>query len=204
MAFHEEPESKKAEYRKILQERRNTFGHEFRGTFDGPATFIYGEFLLSDRRARLSVIAHEHYHAIQTLGVVGSDGIRNIGPEWLAEGSARCVERRTLEHAELPLLQYSKAEEMTQARKITESLQSLETAEAFFALSDDNLSYTLGALAADLLADNYGGLSALTRYYRSIEPGTTWEEAFDNTFGISIEDFYQEFGDYRAENFPPE
>ena len=93
---------------------------------------------------------------------------------------------------------------MAQARKIAEFLQSLETVGAFFALSGDNLSYALGRLAVGLLADDYGGLQALTQFYRAIEPGTIWQEAFENTFGISIDDFYQKFEDYRSENFPPE
>lgn len=194
-----------ASIREILQERRDTLGHEFWGTFEGPAVFIYGEFFLSDRGSRLASIAHEHYHAIQTLGVEGSDGIKHIGPEWLTEGSARYVQIRTLEHAGLSDLSTAmEASDIAAVRTFTRSLQSLERTEAFFALPNRGLiGYGLGALAVSLLAENYGGLSALTRYYRSIEPGTTWEEAFENTFGISIEDFYQEFEDYRAENFPP-
>ena len=103
---------------------------------------------------------------------IGPSDVRHIGPEWLLEGSARYVEARTLERAGEPLLSYGKAAEMAQARKIAESLQSLETVGAFFALSGDNLSYTLGRLAVGLLADDYGGLQALTQFYRAIEPGT--------------------------------
>ena len=189
--------------RERLQEIKDTYGYEEWGTFEGPAVFIYGERFIYERPYRLQVIAHEHFHAIQTLGEVGSDGIRHIGPEWLMEGSARYVEGLTLEHAGLWDLSAAIAARMARARKFTRSLQSLETTEAFFALPSVSDGYTLGALAAGFLADNYGGLHALTRYYRSIEPGTTWEEAFENTFGISINEFYREFGQYRSENFPP-
>ena len=205
--FHNQPESKRAEYRQILEERKNTFGHDWWGTFDDTAIFIYGERYFSIdglERERLLVIAHEHYHAIQTLGQIGSDDIRHLGPEWLVEGSARYVEKRTLQRANLPLGDYGKERAKIIASNFDESLNDLETVGAFFSPDRPSFpAYVLGALAAEFLADNYGSLQAITQFYRLIDESTIWEEAFEDTFQIAIDEFYQEFEDYRTENFPP-
>ena len=74
-----------------------------------------------------------------------------------------------------------------------------------FAVGGD-ISYPLGFMAVDFLVDNFGDLSALpalVSFYDEIGPGTTWQDAFWSTFGISIDEFYAEFEAYRHEHFPP-
>ena len=209
--FHNYSAEREAEIRKMLQERREIFGYDFWGTFDGSAVFIYSTHFLDDRRRLLHVIAHEHYHAIQTLGIVGSDGIRHIGPEWLIEGSARYVEAWTLDQAGEPLegqlTDYRKTADIARVKGFTGSLRSIAPFAGFFSPDRTELeilaAYSLGRLAAELLADNYGGLEAVTQFYRAIDEDTTWQEAFEDTFGISVDDFYTEFEEYRAEITKP-
>lgn len=173
----------------------------------GPIIFIYGDFFFSSEAGRLLVMVHEHFHAIQ-IPFLDSNGYSpDTGPYWLIEGSARYLEAKTLEHlGEDPYyFGYSEMQEMDRARNINAPLEALETFEAFFDLAPDGgaSSYSFGALAAAFLADNYGSLETLVHYYNIIGPDMPWKEAFQNAFGISINEFYREFGQYRSENFPP-
>ena len=90
---------------------------------------------------------------------------------------------------------------MTQARETTAPLQSTETYNGLKAA--DGVGYPLGFMATDFLVDNFGGLPALVSFYDAIGPGTTWQDAFWSTFGLSVDEFYAEFEAYRLENFPP-
>ena len=198
-----------SDLRRTLRERQSSFGYEFWGTFDNTAIFIYGEHYLSSDRRLLHVIAHEHYHAIQTFGIIGQDGIRHIGPEWLIEGSARYVEAWTLETAGYaltgPLTDLSREGDLRWAKMFSDSLESIATVEGFFFSGKTGdevfMSYVLGRFAAELLINEYGGLKVVTEFYRAIDEETTWQEAFESTFGIDIDTFYQEFREYREGGF---
>ena len=52
-------------------------------------------------------------------------------------------------------------------------------------------------LAADWLAQR-AGEPALFEYYRLLPTVDTWEEAFEGAFGIGVEEFYEEFEEYRV------
>lgn len=208
--YHNAPESQIETWREILQERQNIFGEEFWGTFDDKAIFIHGRHFVNNNRRLLRVTAHEYFHAVQTIGHIGSDGVRHIGAEWLVEGSARYVEALTFEFFGEPLENYSKQAEINFVRDFSESLESLESFENFFSPErDSNLAYSLSRLASEFLAENYGGLEAIFQYYRAFDPNVRpeegfdvrWEEVFEDTFGISVEDFYQEFKEYRSNGF---
>lgn len=174
----------------------------------GPIIFIYGDIYFSNEYVRLLVMVHEHFHAIQ-IPFLDSNGYSpDTGPYWFIEGSARYLEAKTLEYLgeDLYYFGYSEMQEMDRARNINAPLEALETFEAFFDLApepDGASSYSFGALAAAFLADNYGSLETLVHYYNIIGPDMPWKEAFQNAFGISINEFYREFGQYRSENFPP-
>ncbi|MDE2752571.1 MAG: hypothetical protein OXI83_08360 [Gemmatimonadota bacterium] len=61
----------------------------------------------------------------------------------------------------------------------------------------DNTAQALSFLAADWLAQR-AGEPALFEYYRLLPSSDTWQDAFEGAFGITIDDFYQEFAEYRA------
>ena len=193
-----------------IEEERSITGRVAWGTFDGDGIFLLGTHIIADTRNLVHFIVHEYFHAIQTIGYLGSDRIRHTGPEWLVEGSARYTEPLALEYFDLPLDgftgSYSRAAEIRAVSNLTASLKSMETWEGFFEAEHDSLlSYILGRLAAEYLADNYGGLEAIFEYYRSFDPdapfSVSWREAFESTLGISIDDFYEEFEGYRQRGF---
>ena len=42
------------------------------------------------------------------------------------------------------------------------------------------------------------GERAIFEYYRLLPSSDSWKEAFQGAFGITIDDFYEEFAEYRA------
>ena len=209
------PERERARLRREIIDRGDNWASlEYtRTSGTGGDIFLYGEFWFDSDERLLRVIAHEYFHIIQFYGLsafeagVGShDVVYKTGPAWLQEGSAIYVQYRTGAHE--GLLEHGASNfagartwEMAQARETTAPLQSTETFAGLFAA--DGVGYALGFMAVDFLADNFGGLLALVSFYDEIGPGTTWQDAFWSTFGISIDEFYAEFEAYRIANFPP-
>ena len=56
-------------------------------------------------------------------------------------------------------------------------------------------------MAAELLASRTGEPS-LFHFYSMTQPGTTWQEAFQAVFGMTVEEFYELFEEHRAAGFP--
>ena len=61
----------------------------------------------------------------------------------------------------------------------------------------DNAARALSFLAADWLVQR-AGEPALFEYYRLLPTSDTWQDAFEGAFGITIDDFYTVFAEYRA------
>ena len=55
-------------------------------------------------------------------------------------------------------------------------------------------------VAADWLVQR-AGEPALFEYYRLLPSSDTWQEAFEGAFGITVDDFYAAFAEYRAAGF---
>ena len=45
------------------------------------------------------------------------------------------------------------------------------------------------------------GEPAIFEYYRLLPSSDDWQEAFEGAFGITIDDFYAAFAEYRAAGF---
>ena len=173
--------------------------------YAGSLIFLYGEWLFSTDEGLLTLMAHEYFHVLQEAVSEAKhfshDVVSEIGPAWLLEGSAVYAEVRTGAHEGLFSFAAGRARQMARAREIAAPLRSTETYNGLFAAN-----YALGFMAADFLVENFGSLPALVSllsFYDEIGPGTTWPDAFQSTFEISIEEFYAEFEAYRLEHFPP-
>ena len=77
-------------------------------------------------------------------------------------------------------------------------LSDLETREGYNAVKGTS---QLVFLAVELLADQ-AGPEAVISYYASLRPGTTWQEAFQDAFGMTVAEFYELFEERRAVGFP--
>ena len=205
----ERPERERAKVREEIIAKGNWWASfEYTRTSGaGGDIFLYGEMFFSSDNHRLQATAHEYFHVIQHAGFprdrVFRDTVRQNGPIWLIEGSAVYAQIRAGTHEGLLNFAGVKAGRMTQARKTAAPLQSLETQEAY---ASSGSVFTLGFMAVDFLVDNFGGLPALptlVSFYDAIGPNMTWQDAFQDTFGISIDEFYAEFEAYRLEHFPP-
>ena len=203
-------ERRRAEYRESILDRGDNWGSvEYtRNSGAGVDIFIYGETFFSNDNHRLQLTAHEYFHVIQYHGLsraeagVGShDVVYKTGPAWLLEGSAIYVQKMTIAHEGLTAYGASRLHEMARSRETATPLRSTETYNGLKAA--DGVGYSLGFMAADFLVDNFGDLPELVSFYDVIGPGTTWQDAFHSTFGISIDEFYAEFEAYRLEHFPP-
>lgn len=179
--------------------------------YAGSLMFLYAERRFFADGGPLNTIvfmAHEYFHVLQEhvseAEHFSHDVVSEIGPTWFLEGSAVYAEVRTLAHEGLYSFAKAKARRIAQARETAAPLQSTETRNGLRAA--DGVGYMLGFLAVDFLVENFGSLPALVAllsFYDAIGPGTTWQDAFQSTFEISIEEFYAEFEAYRLENFPP-
>ena len=74
-------------------------------------------------------------------------------------------------------------------------LERMEVYHEFYGVEDLRAGYAVAALAVQYLVDNYGGFEAVVEYYR--DPSRDFHAAF----GISLEDFYVEFAQYREAGF---
>ena len=169
--------------------------------YAGSLIFLYGEWLFSTDEGLLTLIAHEYFHVLQEFEPSAHDVVSESGPVWLLEGGAVYAEVKTGAHEGLFSFAAGRARQMARARETAAPLRSTETYNGLFAAN-----YALGFMAVDFLVENFGSLPALVAllsFYDAIGPGTTYQDAFQSTFEISIEEFYAEFEAYRLEHFPP-
>lgn len=151
------------------------------------------------------VIAHEYYHVLQ-----GNVGPKNA-PSWLVEGSAEYSGDWTYT-SRLPDLAHqvgdARRAAVSAARSTKIELRDLENVNSD---QDEYLyTYSLGALAVEYLAIRHGGNQAVTNFWRArqrvqehTESGwrAAWVGAFEEAFGIALDNFYDRFAKHRANGF---
>ena len=153
--------------------------------------------------------AHEMVHALQyELAGVRYDTddhtIAETGPFWVIEGIAEFLAYQAM--AAAGVLSYDTIRNSTDSFGIVEQskrddtpLSEMETLAGSSEVRGDPWIYFL--LAAELLASRTGQ-SSLIHYYSLLQPGTTWQEAFEQAFGVTAEEFYELFEAHRAADFP--
>ena len=135
-------------------------------------------------------IAHEYFHSIQQ----DLSGNTYLGsPIWIVEGSAVYTDFQ---------------------KRYSEGTPSYEEAYYFVwsslgvALGNDTASgvrgstaNSIGYLAMEWLADE-AGEDAILDYFSNLKPAADWREAFSESFGLPVDDFYSRFEEYRLEVAP--
>ena len=142
-----------------------------------------------------TAVGHEYSHAIQEhLAGPGSS------PVWILEGVANRWSAQF--HEARGFRTYANHLRDTVHPQARRTLTSLEDLEA--SLSDGGLrqNYNLIHVAIDFLVELVGE-DRTFEYYRERPNYRTWQDAFHGTFGLSVDDFYSEFAEYRAANFAP-
>ena len=153
----------------------------------------------------MGVVAHEISHAqwqaitaMNGFKVLGwSDKVQSSGPVWLREGVAYL-------HSDLALdrggfLSYDAIRSRTVPDKGNfPPLDRLQTWDEVWLVHAGDW---YGKWAAELLA-SLAGESALFRYPALLQPGTTWQEAFQGAFGMTVDEFYELFEAHSEAGFP--
>ena len=133
------------------------------------------------------VMAHEYTHATQeylaTRGADGSWGGWFPRNSWIDEGSAVYVH----------VLYRVQRGETT----LSETVADIESFAGFdeSPLEERELPYALGFLAIVQLLER-AGESSLLDYYRRLQGSNSWEDAFEDVFGLTPTHFYRQFGEY--------
>lgn len=122
---------------------------------------------------------------------------RDLGPEWLSEGAAMYVAHlfrhwrgeKTLADA-LALVTWMASFDQT-------PLEDLERWSPTAAELTGVETASTATLAAQWLANRAGG-AALVAYYEALPASESWQEAFEQAFGLSPEDAYEGIAAHRA------
>ena len=130
----------------------------------------------------------------RSLPPVGEDHSRH-GPMWLQIGTELYTRYEYLEAADKGARKQLQTEFAFAVAPALRPLSSMETISASNAGRSE--VEALGFLAVDWLLERTGE-PALFDYYRVLPPATSAEAAFEQAFGLTIEDFYEQFEAYRA------
>jgi hypothetical protein len=201
-----------AYYRREQVSKNNPSAVAIRQLFEnGPSTgismvsgaiyFYTGDRWSSMSQAeRMRGAAHEYFHQVQ-YALSGRNLQELPGPGWLIEGSANYETFRVFAD-----YQFHESERVRDINKdmvwgLHSPLSSLEALDQTRG-EDSRAAYNLGLIATEFLATSYGEQSILKKYWETRATARTWQDAFRATFGISADDFYTKFEEYRRTNFP--
>lgn len=140
-------------------------------------------------------VSHEMFHLVQrALLHHALNRFIDYGPEWLKEGSAEMMGNRAVDG--LNDCDYKKTLDswFQDSRDADFSLQQVEGGN----FSSKIKFWSFAPWAVDYLINLAPkGERSLVEYYSEIGDGTTWRDAFETAFGISVQDFYTTFQAYQ-------
>jgi len=147
----------------------------------------------------LKVFIHEVHHIHQwqehrdwsSLSVIPGT-VRSIGPEWLNEGGAEYIGYFMLAELGRTSMDQVRREWRSTSNRIRQPLSEFETTVIGRRVNGN--AYHLYAIAVEELLKLTGNTpQSLTRYYQLLGEKVVWPAAFQQAFGISIQDFYTHF-----------
>ena len=136
------------------------------------------------------------------------DDVVGASPTWLNEGIATFLVLQGLEKAGLLSYEFIRRESRRHLLPAPSlgltgipihSLRDLETVEDFKRFGFDSYSYSM--LAAEMLASQTSQRS-LVSYYSNARPGFAWEQQFETTFEMSVDEFYDKFAMFAKARYP--
>jgi hypothetical protein len=147
-------------------------------------------------------LVHEYFHVVQSW--LAKKGPSAAGPIWLSEGAADIAAFGTMARIGAYTLDEVRADRITQTRGMLSPLSSMLTLKDT-EVEDTGYPYRVGYLATEYLVSSYGDdrLNVLRKFWEAQGKGASWQNAFKATFGMSVDDFYPKFEEYRRAQFPP-
>lgn len=140
--------------------------------------------------------AHEYFHNVQrSVGCqVGWDS-GGLDPVWLGEGSAEFYAFWVLSESGMTPL-YQTIEQLKLPLRVDKSL----TLPAMEVPAIQSFSYSLAAVAVDFLVSK-SDIDSYIAYCGLRSSGVQWMSAFEQAFGISPSEFYEQFELYRTNGY---
>ena len=154
-----------------------------------------------DDSIEAGTFVHEYFHTLQAdrhrprFLASGFEREKDEGPGWLIEGSAEWARFTYLDSVRPGAY----ADE--RARRVPASARTVETLRDGLLYLQSGMHGTLGMLATERLVDRFGDASIL-EYFSQRAFHATSAEAFEAAFGLTLDEFYDEFAAWRAEGFP--
>ncbi|MDE2988450.1 MAG: hypothetical protein OXT70_10445 [Chloroflexota bacterium] len=155
---------------------------------------------LGTQPASTEMMVHEYFHRLQ--GHWNSDHAVTGGRQiltWLVEGSAMYSEIAYWRYRGFASASDQHMRRLEYSRGVPDSLVSLSQNWPW---ESDLPIYNLSYLAVHWLVEHSGNPDSWLEFWYPWN-GRDRFEVFEEVFGISLDDFYQEFGKWRNENYPP-
>ena len=165
-------------------------------------TAMQGSALVMTLDCRWSLADHlGSYHYINIHEpIVVATGFPSHGPRWLRLGLSGYAEYTYLAAAGPETIETVRSRLARTARRVELPLSSLETYTSGTTPRVEVLT-PLSYFAVEWLAQR-AGEKAILEYLRQRSSSEPWQDTFEPVFGISVDDFYEEFEAYRAEVAP--
>lgn len=142
-----------------------------------------------------SVMPHEYGHLRQYF-LANSPSRMNSVSDWLIEGDAEYKAWRFMESRGIYSFADARNDHKQRAIKFPIGLVQLESPGAM-----QRDTYDAGFMAVDMLAFRIGDRS-IDSFWRGLQE-SSWQVAFEKTFGITVAQFYGDFDKWRERNFEP-
>ena len=155
---------------------------------------------LGSAPAENETLVHEYFHMLQ--GEWNQYFTAEFGdgaPLWLSEGAAFYSELAYWLDRDIKSYDDAFALRAERSRSVAETLSYFTTN---WARDDAPARYNLAFLAVTRLVERSGDPESWLKYWHPWE-GRSQRDVFEAAFGITLEDFYEEFAAWRAEHFPP-
>lgn len=150
--------------------------------------------------ATLHPITHEYVHVIQWSFAPnthwGPDDPLPTGPYWLTEGIAEYFALLHRSSRAFGVTMEQTYRHVVQVANFSDApLQSMESWSGMENAGTES-AYALGTIAAYQLAER-SGIKALLEYSEAVGNTGDWRSGFEQVFGLSVEQFYEDFEDPR-------
>lgn len=151
------------------------------------------------KEGRVHTTVHEIFHLIQ----MKFNAQNRLFPYWLWEGSAHYAAAQFLKDNNLYSYENIVSGHISQAVPMRERLQSLETTAFFTAGTPYADEYSLAFLATQYLTDGLpdGGVKQLATFWELVGNGIPWQNAFQQVFAKTTQEFYMGFENWRQRSF---
>ncbi len=169
----------------------NAIGNDF---FINSANFHWRTIFTEAFKAK--VVAHELFHTLQYQLVEGpmfagpNTEVPLAGPRWLLEGSGDVVGYMMLDWAGLSDFDSDLQSAIDSAARTEYLLENMENSPGMYSTE---APFQIAFIAAAFLSRD---LSKFVSFFSLISDEVTWEEAFIQAFGKSVDAFYAEYKAY--------